>query len=331
MTPSAFQDERPSAPLGVVWDPDPTCNLSCRHCATPRGHHAQADWRGVHGAIMAAAPFFVSLGGGEPLLDLERTLAIVDGFGAGGIRINLTTNATLVNAAVARALAARKAFLKVTVSIEGGSARGHEAIRGVGTFQQALRGLEHLVAVGLDLSLAATVTRDTVAELPAAAVELAARWGVHHVKLARLKPVGRGMTVFRDAACTPAELQALFLRCLTCDGPDRPVRIEISDPLTALLPSGTGGGCPAGRVLAYVSPDGRCTPCPFWMHPFGRLPEDRLVTCWQRMGTFLEGLAPPPPCRDCTVVARCGGGCPGIFDGPAGIDPQCPRLAVAGP
>lgn len=133
------------------------CNLECAHCfisCSPRNHaFGFLDFDAVVRALVDSVRWGVKeyyFTGGEPFLHrelsamLERTLD----FGPATV----LTNATLLkDASLARLKAAEERSLyslEFRVSIDGPSAEINDPIRGEGTFERALRGVEQLVRHG---------------------------------------------------------------------------------------------------------------------------------------------------------------------------------------
>ena len=98
------------------------------------------------------------ISGGEPLLytELYPFLAQTQGL---GIRRILLTNATLLTLENARSLQVEE----VQVSLDGWRT-GHEALRGVGTFDQTLAGIQAAREAGLPISIATMVHRKNLDE-----------------------------------------------------------------------------------------------------------------------------------------------------------------------
>ncbi|MCW5983484.1 MAG: radical SAM protein [Bryobacteraceae bacterium] len=323
ISPAVLQHDQLSAPLGVVWDPDWRCNLNCAHCSTAR-NESNAPWPSVLNEVSAIRPFFVSLGGGEPLLFSDRTLTILEALALSGVMTNLTTNATLVDPKLAAKLAVFRSSMKVTVSIDDWGAGG-VMLRDPDSRHAAMRGLELLQNAGIAVALAVVVTRQNVSVLPDSAIALARERAIGAIKFSRVKPAGRAAAQFAEFCCDAAALQAFFERCVKGSTPE--VRLEIADPLAASTALQMAG-CPAGRTMLYIAPSGHVTPCAFWGRTFGVTPRDDLQELWASMSAWVAAQRPPAGCDMCPVFAACGGGCPAAREacpGFGGRDPQCPR------
>lgn len=301
------------------------CNLRCRYCYAGRKFARSMSWevarRGIDLAL-AGRPPLVDLGffGGEPLMEFPllqrcvayaRERAIETGT---RLRLQVTTNATLLTDEIARWLRAENFY--VGISLDGVRA-AHDATRracgGESSFDAALRGLDVALAHGLRMEVIAVVDPANVRWLAESAAFLLDR-GVS--KLA-LNPNFSGR--WTDEAC--AELERQY--ALVADDwvaryrAERPAYVNFVDgKIITRLKRGyscrdkCGIGC---REIA-VAPSGNLYPC------------ERLVgddtDAGMVMGTVFEGIDPArqrryltrggnvnPECADCAVRDRCMNWC----------------------
>jgi len=186
-------------PFIVIWEVTRACQLVCTHCradairsrnpfelTTDEGRHLLDDL-----ASFGAPRPLVVLTGGDPFERPDLTELVAHGTGIGlsmALSPSVTdrlTRSVLVELHDAGAKA-------VSLSLDGSTARSHDAFRGVeGVFDATLEAARHVREVGLRLQINTTVTRGNVHELPRmlkAAVDLgAALWSVFF-----LVPTGRG-------------------------------------------------------------------------------------------------------------------------------------------
>ena len=210
-----------------------------------------------------------------------------------GIRRILLTNGTLLTPENARPLQVEE----VQVSLDGWRT-GHEAIRGVGTFDQTLVGIRAAREAGLPLSIATMVHRKNLDEFePLARLveEIGAiEWGV-------------------DVPCLAGSLKE-HSDLLVSDRRGRSLlKLFLWGRLSRLL-----GGYACGRHLLTVLPDGQAVKCGFYEdQPLGdaRL---GLIECWLRLKPIpLKDLE----CRGCPALEECAGGCRYRASHPYGRDP----------
>ncbi len=132
----------------------------------------------------------VILTGGEPLL--RNDVYDLAAHAAGRkLRVVLATCGTVLDDASAERLA-DSGVAMISVSLDGATARTHDAFRGrEGAFEAAMRGIDSAKRAGLAFQVNTTVTRDNVQELPAI-LELAAGVGARTFNPFLLVPAGRG-------------------------------------------------------------------------------------------------------------------------------------------
>ena len=172
------------------------CNLTCRHCYVSSGPN------GEYGLPMERVltlldelyehfgPLPLAISGGEALVRKDDVFAITDR-AQQRHRVQLLTNGTLITRALARRLAATSLYLKI--SIDGGCAASHDAIRGEGSFAKTLSGLKNLLDAGFPstrISFGASLPPESVDQVPSL-LQLAERFAVPAVRFQSIYPVGR--------------------------------------------------------------------------------------------------------------------------------------------
>ncbi len=329
----------------VFWNLTRACNLACDHCYLSA--HPGADRAGeldtaaalaVVDDLASAGVPLVLLSGGEPLLrpDLFEIAARARDR---GVATALSTNGTLIDAAVARRLiGAGVAY--AGVSLDGATAATHDRIRGVaGAFDRAVAGIRACVDAGLRCGVRVTVTRANLDELEPL-LDLAVALGVDRFCLYWLVPSGRGAAHHADRQVGPADVGAILdrlyaradaigagrMEVLTVDAPSDAVAL-LDRMAAAGAPSLDearrllvlqGGACSAGRRVANIDPAGNVYPCQFAQEdefrigsvrttPFEALwsdPENAVLAVFREKEGRIGGA-----CGTCADRELCGGGC----------------------
>ncbi|MEW6220201.1 MAG: PqqD family peptide modification chaperone [Thermodesulfobacteriota bacterium] len=304
------------------------CNLACRHCyiARPAAERRQlpgAAVLGVLDALAAAGASGVVLSGGEPLLHPD--IIPILRHAAARLKVQVLTNGTLIDAPRAELLVSLKAG--VQVSLDGSRPAIHDANRGPGSLERALAGIDALAAAGMakdDLVVAATVTRDNLADIPAV-VELAVAHGAGRVRLLPVRPSGRARERWPALGeIAAAEYEALF-RTMAAWAHAHPGQVELSYGLSGFLldpagiPDPDGLWCPVGRKVV-VDTDGDAYPCVLLMQPRFRLGNIFQQTLAEMMASeTMAGLCHAlgqrqrtiARCQDCRWQNLCQAGCMG--------------------
>lgn len=259
------------------------CNLHCLHCYLGESRPIDLGFSivvNIMEEFQAIQGLRFILSGGEPLLypyfwELNKL------FPAYAFRKVLLTNATLLTPELARELRVDE----VQISLDG-LERGHEALRGHGTYIRAIQGLQAIRGAGLDLSIATMLHPYNLDEIPVLAKELNAyrikEWGID-------LPVVMGRLKHSKSLALSAEQAAPYLQ----------YRFGGSY-------HGDAEGYSCGYHLCTIIPDGRVCQCGFFVdRAVGEIAEG-LAKCWHRIEHIpLADLK----CKGCSFLQECRGGC----------------------
>ena len=147
------------------------CNLRCVMCKywrTEREDTLSSErWRAVFGELAELGCRKVHFSGGEVFLRRDF-LDLAEAAIARGLKVNVTTNGTLIDRAAARRLAA-SGINRVSISLDGPTARVHDAVRGQAqAFRRSVRTIRRLRAHGLKrVRINFVVMRSNYRRLPA--------------------------------------------------------------------------------------------------------------------------------------------------------------------
>ncbi len=201
-------------PRLIFWETTAGCNLACIHCRRvtvadqllPQDLSTAEAFDLIDQIAAFARPIFV-LSGGEPLFrpdifDIARRAA------EAGLIVALATNATLIDAGVARRI--RQAGVqRVSVSLDGADAPTHDIFRGAGAFERALAGMAHLRQAGVPVQINTTVARHNLHQMPET-LALAQELDAVALHLFLLVPVGCGVEIAADQQITPDEYEQVL-------------------------------------------------------------------------------------------------------------------------
>ncbi len=270
------------------------CNLACRHCYL--GRPEAVDMASETVALVLddfcqISGLRVMVSGGEPLSHprFEEINDLMDRY---PLRRVLLTNGTLLTLEMAR----RLRFHEVQVSLDGLEA-GHDALRGPGSFQRALAGLQAAREAGLDVSVATMVHAANLDQFEGLARLMedlgVIEWGI-------------------DAPCLAGRYQeASDLQV----SPQQAAR-AMAYGFGGSFHGGDGEGYTCGRHLLTVTPEGQVAPCGFY-EPLGRVEEGLSVVWGRRRWVRVQDLE----CAGCPHLMECGGGCRFRAGSPLGPDP----------
>jgi radical SAM protein with 4Fe4S-binding SPASM domain len=331
------------APFLVVWDFTHKCNLSCKHCYSDSGTASQKELstKEALDVVDQLADFGVTalaFSGGEPLTRKDffevATHAVER-----GLYVSVATNGTLLTKENVQKL--KQAQINyVEVSIDGATAKTHDAFRGVsGAFDKAVAGLKNCVEADLCACIATTATKSNLAEMPGI-LDLAEEIGAERFTYFNFIPTGRGKEHY-DQDLTAEEREKLMRYLLNRMSKGCKTTILTTAPQLARValqcqgPKGTGevtmsmahmqtarvskkavpladfiGGCGAGRLYCSISPQGDVHPCVFFPVNVGNLKTKKFGDIWLNSKLFnalrdrnnLNGA-----CGTCKYKYICGG------------------------
>jgi len=322
------------------------CNLACTTCIRqtwdePLGHMPSARFSrlldGLPGAERPRSggvchPITLSLSGfGEPLVHPEFP-SFVRLAQERGVRVEVITNGTLLDAALAHELIAL-GVAQVTVSMDGGDETAYAAVRGQAR-TPAVAAVAALVEArrrarrGLEIGLAFVATRRTIGSLPGL-LALAHDLQLDFVSMSNVVPHTPAMATemlwgaaawsasFPDASWRPR----LELARMTLDDQSRPALAALLDHGLAWPHPGSAGGprrnhCRfAHEGVVAVAWDGRVAPCLSLLHSHPEYVNGR----WKRVHGHSVGHLDERPLSDIwrDVTYRDFRQCLRAFDFPA--------------
>lgn len=293
------------------------CNLRCRHCLLPE-HDTRPPLKDLLRRLedaLARGARTIFLTGGEPFFrdDIETVLAAA----AAKTQTVVLTNGTLITPkrlAVLDELGAGewRQNLSFQVSVDG-DCHAHEAIRGAGTFELAMRGIQTLVDWGRPPTISTAVTRLNIGAVEAVTAMCGSMGlAAHHLFLPH-----RAGRLGDEEKLVPssAELVEVLRRCRIVAG-QKNVILDNDAALLARVhrPGRRFVSCHGGHEMVAIGPDGTVYPCPSLVgHKETGCSGDAGVSAAlesAELAAFREHHAEcRGECRACHVRAFCGGGC----------------------
>jgi radical SAM protein with 4Fe4S-binding SPASM domain len=300
------------------------CNLNCQHCflaageADPRELSLE-EIKHVIGQIKHAGGTSVSFGGGEPLLR-DDWLEIVQYALAQGLLVAIGSNGTLIDTAMAKTLSQQP--IKIQISLDGAKADIHDRIRGPGSFQNTLQGINNLIAAGKlnDLVVAFTPMRPNLREVPAF-LTMMQQLGITIVQFPPLACSGRARRHWQSLQLSDAQRYWLWQYLSRRSGELKGRLDIIADCLSIdIHKPGVPYRCSIGSQLR-MDPHGDIYPCQCFHFGsefcLGNIRELDLVGVvkGERLKTIIEACIDRPDkisgCGRCRWRNFCGAGCMG--------------------
>ncbi|MBL9113798.1 MAG: radical SAM protein [Verrucomicrobiaceae bacterium] len=335
----------------TVWNITRTCNLRCVHCysdSQAMNYPGELSWEQMESVIDDLSAYQVPsllLSGGEPLIH-PRFFDIVDKATAGGLKLTISTNGTLITPEkAARLKAANVAY--VGISLDGIGEVHDQFRRKEGAFDGAVRGFRNCHEVGQKTGLRLTLTRHNVQNIEQI-LDFIEQESIQRVCFYHLVPAGRGSSL---QVLTPAEsryaLDTLIARAeawhrqgvnrelLTVAGPADGayllLRMEAEnhpnlEEARRLLSWNGGGANSSGRGIANIDTQGNVHPDQFWqditlgnvkLMPFSKIWEEQndasaeTLRDIRSIGKLTQSERQSRmmgPCGQCRWFNICGGG-----------------------
>ncbi len=320
---------------GVIWVFTASCPLRCRHCYTVlfQGSYELSleEKLRLVDEFAEVGVHWVNLTGGEPI-GHPHFLPVVERLNDYGILVYINTNGVRVTEAVARELS--RLVDGVYVSIDGGR-RGHELLRGPGTFDKAVRAVELLKRAGVHV-----VTVMAVSEVNSSEVRdyltLCSRLGIEEP--AMIPVMNQGRARVEGLAVKPATyLKAVLEASRVAEELGLAGVWLWCTPFAQILgrPNLTNTYC---RILDIVDvgPSGELLLCDISGVKVADVRKGfaRALEEYENSPLVREVVAPPrlpEPCRNCPISELCRGGCFARsimeYGEPNRGDPLCPRIA----
>jgi SynChlorMet cassette radical SAM/SPASM protein ScmE len=326
-----------SAPQKVTLNITNRCNLECLYCGVSATKNQPGDlsleeWREVVDELARLKVFQLLVSGGEPFMraDLSELLNHILRY---HFRISINTNGTLFDDETISQVCRSGRLDYVQISLDGADSQTHDRIRGKGSFERTMRGLETVRRWEAPFSFFVVVSRNNKDSLQKI-VRLSKRIGASQISFSPLLPQGSALSHFHDLFLlfdewkeVEAELKELKKRyprliggslIKTIERMFEISKIDIPDhkSIKAHLITSCGGSVSE----CSIRPDGWVIPCDrLWDYRVENVRDKGFESIWlhsQGFKKFRERYSRRmdsfPECRDCIYTSLCRGGCPAI-------------------
>jgi radical SAM protein with 4Fe4S-binding SPASM domain len=258
------------------------CNLRCRHCYVGDSFHQDLPLEKIVNVLKEFEEIQglrLLLSGGEPLLH-PHFWKINEVLREYPFRSIMLSNGTLITKDTAKKLRVHE----VQVSVDG-MKKGHESIRGEGTFEKTLQAIDHLRNVNIRVSVATMIHRRNLKEFDKLA------------SLIQSKNIGEWNV---DIPCIAGRMEE-----------NKDFWVSPSEA-GSFLQYGYGGGlhsseknATCGAHLCAILPNSRVAKCGLFSEESVGSIDEGLRVCWERIPRIqLKELT-----CNCAEIEECRGGC----------------------
>jgi len=318
------------------------CNLSCTYCyfyGNPAVEYRDlpaAEWLQFFEECGRLGVMELVLAGGEPFIrkDLKTLLSAVV---SNRMRYSLLSNGSLIDDDICAFIASTKRCDYVQVSVDGSKPEVHDACRGKGSWEGAMRGIQTLLRHSIPVAARVTIHRHNVEDLEGIARLLLDEQGLDDFGTNAAGYLGacRGNSgdVLLSAEQRRRAMDSLIRleekypgRITATAGPLAEAHMwremeEAREKAAPPFSNGgrlTGCGCPSSKIA--VRADGAIVPCSMLAHmELGRINRDSLAEVWLHSLALNDlrarheiPLQDFSFCAGCEYIPYCTGNCPGL-------------------
>ena len=293
------------------------CNNLCHYCYNScRGDNEQSNGLDLKSSLKIAKElvdndvFEVVLTGGEPLLRRDLLYPIGSYLASQGTSVPMNTNLVLVNKDDAKQIK-DSGIKSVFGSFCSFDKDTYNSITQTKNYDKVIRGIEILLKEDVPLALNMVVSKlnknqvyetgkfvkslglNSFCATPAAPCE----YMPSEIELNSKEVVGvlDNLLKLKDEFDMSVDVVEPIPRCII-NNPEKYIHFFRRD-------------CAAGKITAYISPEGNVTPCTHVPIVYGNLLSDELSGIWKKMGKWRDGSYTPKGCNDCIELFSCSTGC----------------------
>jgi len=317
-------------PLAIDWHITQRCNQACKHCYAAgeqfRGEATPQETIRIIDRILSLKKDFnlrVTLTGGEPLLRAD-VFEIASSLSENDVPISLTTNGTLVEKNIDKII--NSGIMQIQVSIDG-MRSVHNYLRGFNAFDSAIQALRLIKRENLLPSVMTTVNGCNFKQVPEI-IDLVRSLNIPLLGIQRFVPTGRGAG-FKNLALTPENCRDLLKYIMS---KKKELKDEICivtpDPLKVLIDKREATGCPIGKNILALTPNGDMHPCCKLPISLGNIISREFHEIWNskimdtmRYGGNLKGKC--GRCEQREICRGCRGAAYATYGDYLAEDPQC--------
>ena len=318
------------------------CNLRCRYCYyfdNPEVEYRDLptdEWLPFFDELGQCGVMDVTLQGGEPFIrkDLPQ---LIEGIVHNRMRFAILSNGTLIDDAFAAFLADTNRCDFVQISVDGSSPESHDACRGKGSFENAIRGIRILQRHKVPVAVRVTIHRHNVHDLEGIARLLLEDLGLGGFSTNAAGYLGTCRQNAREVMLTTQDRQVAMTKLLDLSeryngrisaqaGPlaEGEMWCKMEEARLNSEPAFPDGGsltaCGCQNNTISVRADGVITPCCMLPHmELGNINHVSLTEVWQHHPDLnqlrLRHTIPLTEfefCAGCPYIPYCTGNCPGL-------------------
>ena len=289
------------------------CNLRCKHCYQENYNSKQLKYEEIIKILDQYKEFLIeknikghiNLTGGEPLSN-PNFFEILNYINKEYYSFAILTNGTLITDKIAEKISKYKPQY-VQISIDGDK-KTHEKIRGKGTLEKAIQGVQNLNKYGVYTSISFTAHKKNYKTFKKV-VSIAKKAKANKVWTDRLIPIG-GAKELVKISLNPKENKKFFKTVYKLMIKTKETQVTMSRALQFLQTGEIPYKCTAGTKLLTVMENGDLVPCRRMPIVLGNVLKENLLEIYKKSNVIkqLEREEIPKECIKCEHSEKCRGG-----------------------
>ena len=291
------------------------CNLRCKHCYQENYNSKQLKYEEIIKILDQYKEFLIeknikghiNLTGGEPLSNPNffEILNYIDN-NKEYYSFAILTNGTLITDKIAEKISKYKPQY-VQISIDGDK-KTHEKIRGKGTLEKAIQGVQNLNKYGVYTSISFTAHKKNYKTFKKV-VSIAKKAKANKVWTDRLIPIG-GAKELVKISLNQKENKKFFKTVYKLMIKTKETQVTMSRALQFLQTGEIPYKCTAGTKLLTVMENGDLVPCRRMPIVLGNVLKENLLEIYKKSNVIkqLEREEIPKECIKCEHSEKCRGG-----------------------
>lgn len=291
------------------------CNLRCKHCYQENYNSKQLKYEEIIKILDQYKEFLIeknikghiNLTGGEPLSNPNffEILNYIDN-NKEYYSFAILTNGTLITDKIAEKISKYKPQY-VQISIDGDK-KTHEKIRGKGTLEKAIQGVQNLNKYGVYTSISFTAHKKNYKTFKKV-VSIAKKAKANKVWTDRLIPIG-GAKELVKISLNQKENKKFFKTVYKLMIKTKETQVTMSRALQFLQTGEIPYKCTAGTKLLTVMENGDLVPCRRIPIVLGNVLKENLLEIYKKSNVIkqLEREEIPKECIKCEHSEKCRGG-----------------------
>lgn len=302
----------------ISWEITDACNHNCFYCYNywrgdkDRVYNQLIDDDRICRFIIEQQPVWVSITGGEPLLEWARIKNIIQKLSAKGIGVRLVTNGSCITEEIARWCAGYK--VQVMVSFPAADRGVFVETTDRDTYELVINGMDILQNYGVDFTQNVVVTAKNLDCLENTVQFLFERYKIKRLFVSRAtRPVNATVSLQKELL-DKSRLQRLFNTCVSLQ---EKYKIHIRScggfPFCGISDLKAfemfAKGCGAGEAGYVISGNGDVRACARDCVSHGNIFETPIEEIWHSIKRWASEDALPGECKTCNVKDACRGGC----------------------